>query len=80
MTDKLSLQVLVEGDTRLFNPYGIIAVNPARYPDINYAGAMALIAWLTSVAGQAIVRDFEIDGQALFKPLAVKAETSVGID
>ncbi|MFQ5759386.1 MAG: substrate-binding domain-containing protein [Acidiferrobacterales bacterium] len=80
MRDKLSLQVLVEGDTRLFNPYGIIAVNPARYPDVNYAGAMALIAWLTSVDGQAIVRDFEIDGQPLFKPLAVKAETSVGID
>ncbi|MFQ5995859.1 MAG: substrate-binding domain-containing protein [Acidiferrobacterales bacterium] len=80
MGDKLSLEVLVEGDARLFNPYGIIAVNPARYPDANYPGAMALIAWLTSVAGQAIVRDFEIDGQSLFKPLAVKAETSVGIN
>ncbi|MDH3672659.1 MAG: substrate-binding domain-containing protein [Gammaproteobacteria bacterium] len=80
MRDKLSLQVLVEGDTRLFNPYGIIAVNPARYPDINYPGAMALIAWLTSVDGQAIVRNFEIDGQPLFKPLAVKVETSIAID
>ena len=80
MRGKMSLQVLVEGDTRLFNPYGIIAVNPARYPDINYAGAMALIAWVTSVDGQAIVGNFEIDGQPLFKPLAVKADTSVAID
>ncbi len=80
MRDKLSLQVLIEGDTRLFNPYGIIAVNPARYADVNYAGAMALIAWVTSVDGQAIVRDFEIDGQPLFKPLAVKVDATVGID
>ncbi len=80
MRGKLSLQLLVEGDTRLFNPYGIIAVNPARYADVNYAGAMALIAWVTSVDGQGIVRNFEIDGQPLFKPLAVKAETSVRID
>jgi tungstate transport system substrate-binding protein len=55
-------------------------VNPARYADVNYAGAMALIAWVTSVDGQAIVRDFEIDGQPLFKPLAVKVDATVGID
>ncbi len=77
MRDKLPLQIMVEGDTRLFNPYGIIAVNPARYPDVNYAGAMALIAWVTSVHGQQIVGDFEIDGEALFKPLAPQVKRPV---
>ncbi|MEE8512628.1 MAG: substrate-binding domain-containing protein [Acidiferrobacterales bacterium] len=74
MRDKLPLQIMVEGDTRLFNPYGIMAVNPARYPDVNYAGAMALIAWVTSVHGQQIVGDFEIGGEALFKPLAAQTK------
>jgi tungstate transport system substrate-binding protein len=77
MRDKLPLQIMVEGDTRLFNPYGIIAVNPARYPDVNYPGAMALIAWVTSVRGQQIVGNFEIDGEALFKPLAAQAKRPV---
>ncbi|MFQ6023018.1 MAG: substrate-binding domain-containing protein [Acidiferrobacterales bacterium] len=75
---KLPLEILVQGDTRLFNPYGIIAVNPARYPGINYAGAMALIAWVTSVPGQAIVREFVIDGEPLFRPLAIQAQRTVG--
>ncbi len=71
MQRKLTLDVLVEGDERLANPYGIIAVNPNRYPDINYKGAMALIAWVTSPEGQAIIRDFKVHGQALFIPAAV---------
>jgi len=70
--DKLDLEVLVEGDPRLFNPYGVIAVNPERYPEINYRGAMALIAWLTSVEGQKMIGDFKIGGEPLFIPTAVK--------
>lgn len=70
--DKLALQVLVAGDERLFNPYGIIAVNPARYPEINYQGAMRLIAWLTSVEGQHRIRDFTVQGEPLFIPTAVQ--------
>jgi tungstate transport system substrate-binding protein len=72
MQRKLTLEVLAEGDERLANPYGIIAVNPNRYPDINYKGAMALIAWVTSPEGQAIIRDFNVHGQALFIPTAVQ--------
>lgn len=49
---KTGLAVLVEGDSRMFNPYGIIAVNPKNYPDINYKGAMALVNWITSAEGQ----------------------------
>jgi tungstate transport system substrate-binding protein len=72
MQDKLPLKVLVSGDPRLFNPYGVIAVNPDRYRDIDYRGAMRLIAWLTSVEGQKIIGDFKINGQPLFIPTAVR--------
>lgn len=68
---KLPLEVLTEGDARLFNPYGVMAVNPQRYPDTNYMGALALIAWITSPEGQAIIRDFTINDQPLFTPVAV---------
>lgn len=78
MRAKLPLEILVRGNTRLFNPYSIIAVSPARYAGVNYAGAMALIAWVTSVSGQAIVRDFTIDGEPLFRPLAIQAQNTVG--
>lgn len=72
--DKLpSLAPIVEGDPRLFNPYGVIAVNPERYPDVNYEGAMALIAWLISVEGQSRIARFEIKGEPLFVPVAVQA-------
>jgi tungstate transport system substrate-binding protein len=70
---KLTLNVLVQGDARLFNPYGVIAVNPARYPDTNYAGAMALINWLTSPRGRTQIADFKINGESLFVPMAMQA-------
>lgn len=73
---KLPLQVSAEGDARLFNPYGIIAVNPARYPDVNYEGAKALIAWITSPAGQTLIADFKINGQPLFVPSAKQAQAA----
>ncbi len=76
MKSKLPLEILVEGDTRLFNPYGVIAVNPDRYLDVNYTGAMAFIAWLTSPDGQTIIRDYKIHGQALFTPEAVQARNA----
>ncbi|HSD96364.1 MAG TPA: extracellular solute-binding protein [Sulfuricaulis sp.] len=71
---KLDLVILVQGDNRLFNPYGVIAVNPARYPDVNYQGAMAFIAWLTSPGGQNQIAAFKIDGENLFFPDAIQAK------
>jgi tungstate transport system substrate-binding protein len=71
--DKLELGILVEGDTaRLANPYGIIAVNPAKHPHVNYIYAMALIGWVTSVDGQKIIADYKRFGEVLFHPTAVK--------
>lgn len=67
---KTDLDIAVQGDPEMFNPYGIIAVNPKKYPDINYKGAMRLIEWITSPEGQKRIAEFRVDGQQLFFPLA----------
>ena len=71
--NKVSLEILCEGDPDLFNPYGIMAVNPAKHPQVNYVLAMAYIGWVTSPEGQKIIREFgkEKFGQPLFIPTAV---------
>ncbi len=68
--DKVNLTILYQGDEALFNPYGIIAVNPKRYNDINIDGANALINWLISKQGQKLIGQYKKDGQVLFKPSA----------
>jgi len=68
--NKTALKLLFQGDPILHNPYGIIAVNPRRYPDANYAGALALINWLTSDTGQALIGDFKVASFQLFTPSA----------
>ena len=65
---KTGLEILVSGDPKLFNPYGVIAVNPARHPGVNHDGAMKFIEWLTSPEGQAAIAAFRIDGEQLFFP------------
>ena len=70
--DKVDLIILSEGDKRLFNPYGIIAVNPAKNPHVHYVYAMTLIGWVTSPEGQKIIGDFKKGGKALFHPNAYK--------
>ncbi len=66
----IDLEILVEGDSRLFNPYGVIAVNPELHDHVNYEGAMAFINWLTSVETQQKIGQFGIDqfGMPLFVP------------
>lgn len=70
--DKVDLAILSEGDERLFNPYGIIAVNPARHAHVKYLYAMALIGWITSVEGQKIIEKFKKGGKVFFYPNAYK--------
>ena len=67
---KTGLAILVEGDKRMFNPYGIIAVNPAKHPGVNYKGAKQLIEWITSQEGQARIAAFKPAGEQLFFPTA----------
>jgi len=69
---KIDLIVLFEGDPLLFNPYGIMAVNPASYPQVKYIEAMQLIAWLTSVEGQKVIEGYKKEGEILFHPMAIK--------
>ena len=71
MKDKVQLPILVEGDPRLFNPYGIIAVNPDRFPHVAYFEAMQLIAWVTCVEGQRIIGEYKVGTDVLFFPDAV---------
>lgn len=69
---KTGLEILVQGDVKMFNPYGIIAVSPKKYPDINYAGAMQFIDWITSPEGQNVIAAFKVNGEQLFFPSAGK--------
>ena len=63
------LKLLATGARHLLNTYGIIAVNPARFPDLNYVGATKLMDWFSSTDGQTIIANFTIDGEPLFNPL-----------
>ncbi len=62
------LVVLVEGDPRLFNPYGVILVNPERHTHEKAEPGQAFIDWLISREGQAAIAEFEINGEQLFIP------------
>jgi tungstate transport system substrate-binding protein len=65
---KTGLDILVQGDAKMFNPYGIIAVSPKKYPDINHDGAMKLIDWIVSKEGQELIAGFKVNGEQLFFP------------
>jgi tungstate transport system substrate-binding protein len=64
------LAILVEGDRRLFNQYGVIVVNPARHPHVKAVRAQQFVDWLVSPAGQAVIASYRINGQQLFFPNA----------
>ncbi len=68
--NKGALAVLIEGDQRLLNPYGVILVNAGRHPHVKAADGQAFIDWLTSQRGQAAIAAFKINGEALFFPNA----------
>lgn len=68
--DKLRLVQAVEGDKLLFNPYGVIAVNPYKHKHVKYELSMALIAWLTSPKCQDMIKAYRKMGQQLYHPNA----------
>ena len=65
-----NLAILVEGDTRLFNQYGVIVVNPAKHPQVKSALAQAFADWLVSSAGQSTIASYKVAGAPLFFPNA----------
>jgi tungstate transport system substrate-binding protein len=69
------LQIAVEGDKRLFNQYGVMLVNPEKYPSVKKDLGQAFVNWLISPEGQAAIAGYKIDGQQLFFPDAEKKGT-----
>jgi tungstate transport system substrate-binding protein len=68
--NRADLGILVEGDKRLFNPYGVIVVNPARHPHVKQKLAQAFSDWVVSPAGQAAIASYKVGGEQLFFPNA----------
>ncbi|ACK83916.1 extracellular solute-binding protein [Methylorubrum extorquens] len=66
------LTILVEGDKRLFNPYGVMLVNPEKHPTVKVKEGQAFIDWLVSPEGQRAIADYKINGEPLFFPNAKK--------
>jgi tungstate transport system substrate-binding protein len=64
------LDIVVQGDKRLFNQYGVMLVDPARHPHVKKELGQAFIDWLVSAAGQEAIADYKIEGQQLFFPNA----------
>ncbi len=70
--NRADLAVLVEGDTRLFNQYGVIVVNPAKHPHVKVDLAQSFADWVLSADGQATIASYKIGGEQLFFPNAEK--------
>jgi len=66
------LVVLVEGDNKLFNQYGVMLVNPAKHPQVKVAEGQKFVDWIVSAPGQAAIAGYKIGGEQLFFPNAVK--------
>jgi tungstate transport system substrate-binding protein len=66
------LDIVVEGDKRLFNQYGVMLVNPEKYPSVKKELGQAFVDWLISAEGQAAIAGYRIGGQQLFFPDAEK--------
>jgi tungstate transport system substrate-binding protein len=66
--NRADLVIVVEGDKRLFNQYGVMLVNPARHPHVKQALGQAFIDWLTAPAGQQTIAGYKINGEQLFFP------------
>jgi tungstate transport system substrate-binding protein len=68
--NKDDFKVMVEGDNKLFNQYGVILINPAKHPNVKAKEGQAFIDWLTGPEGQTAIANYKIDGQQLFFPNA----------
>ena len=66
------LTILVQGDPKLFNQYGVMLVNPAKYPNVKKTEGQAFIDWILSKNGQDVIASYQIGGEQLFFPNAKK--------
>ena len=72
--NKGELLIMVEGDKRLFNQYGVMLVNPAKHPNVKKEFGQQFIDWLISQEGQKLIASYKVNGQQLFYPNANKPE------
>jgi tungstate transport system substrate-binding protein len=72
--NRQDLRVLVEGDTRLFNQYGVMLVNPTRHPHVKAGDGTRFVDWIISPAGQEAIASYRIGGEQLFFPNARQPE------
>ena len=70
--NRADLAILVEGDTRLFNQYGVMVVNPARHPQTKAVDAQKFVDWVISPVGQAVIASYKMGGEQLFFPNAAR--------
>ena len=70
--NRADLAVLVEGDKALFNQYGVMVVNPAKFAHVKAVDAQKFVDWVISPAGQDVIASYKIDGQQLFFPNATR--------
>ncbi len=70
--NRADLAILVEGDNRLFNQYGVMLVNPAKHPQTKVVEGQKFVDWVVSNAGQAVIASYKIGGEQLFFPNAKK--------
>jgi tungstate transport system substrate-binding protein len=72
--NRQDLRIVVEGDARLFNQYGVMLVNPQRHPHVKVADGQRFIDWILSPAGQRAIASYQINGEQLFFPNATQPE------
>jgi tungstate transport system substrate-binding protein len=72
--NRQDLRIVVEGDARLFNQYGVMLVNPQRHPSVKAADGQRFIDWILSPAGQLAIASYQINGEQLFFPNAARPE------
>ena len=68
--NRVDLKVLVEGDARLFNQYGVMLVNPAKHAHVRRAEAQKFVDWIVSKPGQSVIAAYKIGGESVFFPNA----------
>ena len=70
--NRADLAILVEGDNKLFNQYGVMPISPAKHPHVKAADAQKFVDWVVSPAGQSTIAGYKVGGEPLFFPNAVK--------
>jgi tungstate transport system substrate-binding protein len=70
--NRQDLEIVFAGDRKMFNPYGVMLVNPARHPHVKKEAGMKFVNWIAGAEGQAAIADYKINGEQLFFPDAGK--------